>query len=168
MKASTHATECTAETVTVLSVSPVPADHVALKRLFAGFAPGDGRPSRWQVSARGNLSLALKALRHFPYPAVLCERDLPDGDWKDLLEHTKRLSNPPLVIVTSRHADDYLWTEALNLGAHDVLAKPYEPSEARRVVSLACLLWLREWPNLVRTTPFRQPRARFQLADCCT
>src|ERR1035437_1645741 len=138
MKASTHATNCTAETVTILSVSPVPADHVALERLFVGFAPGDGTPSRWQVSATATLSLALSALRHFPSPAVVCERYLPEGYGRDLLKHTKRLSNPPLVIVTSRHADDYLWTEALNLGAHNVLAKPYDPSETGRVVSLAC------------------------------
>ena len=152
--------------MTVLSVSPASADHVALKRLFAGFAPGDDTPSRWQVSAASTLSLAFRAFQHSPYPAVLCERDLPDGDWKDLLEHTKRMPNPPLVIVTSRHADDYLWTEALNLGAHDVLAKPYEPSEARRVVSLACLLWLRERPHLVWTAPFGQERARFKLTAC--
>jgi DNA-binding response OmpR family regulator len=46
--------------------------------------------------------------------------------------------------VTSRHADDRLWAEALNLGAWDVLAKPFDPGEVVRVVNLACLCWQRE------------------------
>jgi FixJ family two-component response regulator len=40
---------------------------------------------------------------------------------------------PPL-IVTSRLADSTLWVEALNLGAYDVLAKPFERSELVRTV----------------------------------
>jgi hypothetical protein len=31
---------------------------------------------------------------------------------------------PPLLVVTSRLADDRLWWEALNLGGYNVLAKP--------------------------------------------
>ena len=34
-----------------------------------------------------------------------------------------------------------LWAEALNLGAYDVLAKPYDPTEVVRSVSLAWLQW---------------------------
>jgi len=36
--------------------------------------------------------------------------------------------------VTSRLADERLWAEALNLGAYDVLAKPFDSTEAMRVV----------------------------------
>jgi DNA-binding response OmpR family regulator len=63
------------------------------------------------------------------------------GGWKDLLESTQSLSNPPLLIVTSRHADERLWAEALNFGAYDVIAKPFYPIEVIRIVSLACLRW---------------------------
>ena len=62
---------------------------------------------------------------------VICERDLQQGSWKDLLEHTQRVANPPFMIVASLHADDYLWAEALNLGAYDVLAKPFDRTETR-------------------------------------
>lgn len=89
-------------------------------------------------------SSALTRLRNDSYPVVLCARDLPLGDWKDLLEHSRRLPDPPYVIVTARHADEDLWAEALNLGAYDVLAKPFYPNEVVRVVGMACLRWHRE------------------------
>jgi len=132
------------EAVTVLSVSPNPEDHLALERIFTESAWDAYPHSCRQVSKASTLSSALTALRQVQYPVVLCERDLPLGDWKDLLDHSNRLANPPLVIVTSLHADEYLWAEALNLGAHDVLAKPFYPPEVMRVVTLACLRWCRD------------------------
>jgi DNA-binding response OmpR family regulator len=56
-----------------------------------------------------------------------------------LLEQLARLPDPPALVVTSRIADDSLWAEALNLGAYDVLAKPFDGAEVVRVVSLAWL-----------------------------
>ena len=64
-------------------------------------------------------------------PVVICDRSLPDGDWKDLLDKTPRL------IVTSCVADEVLWAEVLNLGGYDVLAQPFDELEVRRVVALA-------------------------------
>ena len=68
---------------------------------------------------------------------VICERDLPDGSWKDVLAITMSLHNPPPVIVTSRLADDYLWMEVLNWGGYDVLAKPLDQCELNRSIQLA-------------------------------
>jgi DNA-binding NtrC family response regulator len=36
-------------------------------------------------------------------------------------------------------ADEHLWAEALNLGAYDVLAKPFDPTEVVRTLSQAWL-----------------------------
>ena len=58
-----------------------------------------------------------------------------------MLARIKRLPTPPLLIVTSRLADEYLWAEALNLGAYDVVAKPFDSHELIRVVSFAWLHW---------------------------
>ena len=68
---------------------------------------------------------------------VVCERDLPDGSWRDVLEVTASLPGPPPVIVTSRLADEYLWAEVLNLGGYDVLAKPLDRQEVTRTLNLA-------------------------------
>jgi DNA-binding response OmpR family regulator len=68
---------------------------------------------------------------------VICDKDLPDGSWRDILESTAALQDPPAVIVTSRLADDRLWLEVLNAGGYDVLAKPCDRQEARRTIALA-------------------------------
>ncbi len=123
----------------ILSVSPLSDDHAALNRILGEVHAEAGTNVGWQLSTASTLSSALRALRQLRCPVVVCERDLPLGDWKDLLEHTRQLTSPPLLIVASRHADDALWAEALNLGAYDVLAKPFDRLETVRVIASACL-----------------------------
>jgi len=86
--------------------------------------------------------VALHLHLHSSHPClVLCERDLADGDWKDVLEVTVSLTSPPPVIVTSRHADEHLWAEVINLGGFDVLAKPLDKQEVSRVLNFAWEHW---------------------------
>jgi hypothetical protein len=47
----------------------------------------------------------------------------------------------PLLVVTSRLADEYLWVEVLNLDGHDVLAKPFRAAEAQRVLESGWRIW---------------------------
>ena len=56
-------------------------------------------------------------------------------------------------------ADERLWAEALNLGAYDVLAKPFGRTEAMRVVAAA---W-RAWGGPVRR-PARKERYKYKVA----
>jgi DNA-binding response OmpR family regulator len=84
---------------------------------------------------------------------------LPPGSWKDVLEQVAILPDPPSLIVTSQLADERLWAEALNLGAFDVLAKPFDSAEAMRVVGAA---W-RAWGWQVRF-PARQEHYRCKVA----
>jgi DNA-binding response OmpR family regulator len=63
---------------------------------------------------------------------------LPDGDWQELWEHVRRRPDPPLFIVSAPWTDARLWAEVLNLGAYDVLVKPYEPFEVARILQHAC------------------------------
>jgi len=55
--------------------------------------------------------------------------------------HISHQPDPPLVIVTSHLADERLWAEALNLGAYDVLAKPFDAIEVGRILGLAWQHW---------------------------
>lgn len=128
----------------VLSVSPIQEDHAALERIFSGSRHPATPESSWHLRQTATVPSALKRLKESLHALVICERDLPLGDWKDLLEHSQKLADPPFLIVTSRHADDYLWAEALNLGAYDVLCKPFSSSEVMRVVSEALQRWKRE------------------------
>ena len=87
---------------------------------------------------------------------IICERSLPDGEWKDLLDKLAPLSVPPCLIVTSRAADEWLWAEVLNLGGYDVLAKPFDAEEVSRVVTLASRSWERV-RTLSPVKPFTAP-----------
>jgi DNA-binding response OmpR family regulator len=58
-----------------------------------------------------------------------------------MLDQISLLPDPPLFIVASRLADERLWAEALNLGAWDVLAKPFVADEVTRIVDIARQHW---------------------------
>ena len=124
--------EIRCESIPVLSVSPAPSDRATLERLLP--AP------QWIVYHADSVKCALTLLRQFqPAPVVVCEQDLLPGAWQDMLQRTASLRQPPSIIVASRLADDCLWVEALNLGAYDVLAKPFDVAELIRSLSLAWL-----------------------------
>ena len=129
------------QSVSLLSVSPISNDHSDLERIVAQPEWTKYSASKWRLHRSVTLGSALNALRQSPIPIVICERDLPGGTWIDLLQQTAVLPQPPYVIVTSRLADHQLWAEALNLGAYDVLAKPFDTQEVIRIVSLAWMHW---------------------------
>jgi len=136
--------------VTVFSVSPTEEDHLSLHQVLNGFrtksSPAStGTDLKFKVEAVPRLTLALTVLRKSRIPIVVTERDLSPGSWKDLLDHSAGLPRPPLVIVTSRMADERLWAEALNLGAWDVLAKPFDGQEVCRVLEGAWQRWRNQY-----------------------
>jgi DNA-binding response OmpR family regulator len=116
-----------------LLVSHDPDDREQLKPLF--------HAQKWKLHTAPSHAAAQAALQRHEIPVVVAERDLPSGDWKQLLAHTQGLRHRPLLVVASRLADDYLWSEVLNLGGHDVLRKPFRASEVLRVLSHAWCRW---------------------------
>jgi len=116
----------------VLSVSPNEADCAPLERILN---------SGWTVIASSTVASALSVLREIPIPIVICDCDASLGSWSGMLDQISFLPDPPLFIVTSRLADERLWAEALNLGAWDVLAKPFDADEAIRIVGIAAQHW---------------------------
>jgi len=116
-------------------------DQAALARILDSAECPIGPRCKWKVHCRPNLESALEDLRLSPTPIVLCDRDQTADAWKDLLVSFTSWPDPPLLIVASRLADEHLWAEALNLGAYDVLAKPFDGAEVVRITALACLRW---------------------------
>ncbi len=133
--------------VTVVSISPMESDHVFLEHVFAH--------SHWSVMGLRSRRQALGWLRRKPAPVVLCEESLPDGGWREVLADLNQLPDSPVLIVTSRLADDALWAEVLNVGAYDLLMKPFDVTEVFRVVSLAWRHWRNKWERAhSRIAPF--------------
>ena len=125
--------------VTVFHVGPQDQDLRALadilNRTDWKMCPG----TRWTLRTTDDVPSVAASLREERVPIILCEQNSAAGNWKDVLQSMGSFHVPQMVIVTSRMADEYLWAEALNLGAYDVLSKPYHPAEVVRVLSMAFL-----------------------------
>jgi DNA-binding response OmpR family regulator len=126
-------------------VSPISEDHRTIERILNQHSVDSGAEPGWRLTTTSTLAGAMTKLNDGCCPVVVCERDVPPGSWRDLLETTRSLADPPALIVTSRHADDSLWAEALNLGVYDVLAKPFDEGEFTRVLHLAWAHWGSRW-----------------------
>ena len=109
------ASNSTGTTLTVLSVSPLRQDHLALEAIFGH--------SKWKLLCGDDRVSALPLLEKHNIAVVLCEADVQRRTWVDLLESFRDVPHPPSLIVASRLADERLWAEALNLGAWDVLCE---------------------------------------------
>jgi DNA-binding NtrC family response regulator len=116
--------------VTVLAVAP-PASLVQLRRIIGH--------SRWHLLEAATVAEAAGLMHAHSAVVLICEATLPDGSWREVLDHTLQLPLPPPVIVAAHHADDYLWTEVLNRGAYNLLGEPFDERELFRLVSSAWL-----------------------------
>ena len=130
---STVESQNTVGALKVLYASSTDDDHLSLQAIFGH--------SKWMLFRARDLGSTITLLREHEIAVLLCERDLLPGTWTDVLEHIQRLPNAPSLIVASRLADDRLWAEALNLGAWDVLAKPFDHIEVIRSVKSAWQHW---------------------------
>ena len=131
----TNSTVCRGGNISILLVSPYQEDYASLRRILHN----DG----WRIRRCDCGNEAVAHLDSTAPSIVLCESNLPDGTWKDVLARMQALKNPPLLLVISRHADENLWGEVLNLGGYDVLLKPFERSEVTRVLGMAWRQWFR-------------------------
>jgi DNA-binding NtrC family response regulator len=126
--------------LTVLFVSPNDEDCAFLKRVFKSEWVKHTNSECTLIACR-TLSASLAVLRERSIPVVLCEGDLYSGTWRGMLDHISHRADAPMLVLTSRLADEHLWAEALRLGAYDVLAKPFDAMEVVRIVNFAWHQW---------------------------
>jgi DNA-binding response OmpR family regulator len=122
----------------VLSLSPAAEDAADLQKILDGM--------QWRIAALPSYQKAIGFLKRKRVAAVVCEQTLVDGNWKDILQLLAAFPTHPLLIVTSRLADDSLWSEVLNLGGYNVLAKPFDAKEVRHVFDSV-------WHETIRSIP---------------
>jgi DNA-binding NtrC family response regulator len=107
----------------------------------------------WRLQKAASYREAMARLCLNRTPVIVCNRHLPDGTWEDVLSGTAAQNDRPRLIVVSRHADERLWVEVLDLGGFDVVASPFTESEIRHSVQTA---W-RNWTDEVRQEAWRRP-----------
>lgn len=132
--------------LTIVAVFSAREDRKSLAGIFAH--------SNWKVRFTRALPQTQIALSRSPVGVVISESCLLDGHcWKDVLLELQKMEDPPPLVVADRLADERLWSEVLNLGAYDLLAKPFDVKEVLHVVTTAC----RRRENARGMVPLRKP-----------
>jgi DNA-binding response OmpR family regulator len=107
--------------------------------------------AHWKLYTAGTYRDALAELSRHKVPVVLSECRLPDGNWKDVLSRLAPMPERPRLIVFSRHADDRLLAEVLDMGGSDLLTTPFRKEELVFAIVSAWLDWQSEQePRLPR------------------
>jgi DNA-binding NtrC family response regulator len=92
---------------------------------------------QWDLVLTGSCEEALDTLKKMPAAVILCDRDLPELDWRKALEKLVGSRPDCPIVLTSPVNDEYLWEEVIHKGGYDVLAKPLQEGQTVRAVNLA-------------------------------
>lgn len=74
---------------------------------------------------------ALTAIENSPFDVVLCDLEIPGREGFDLIPQIARLLPDVPIILISAHGSQDLAGEAIQRGAYDYLAEPFQPDEIR-------------------------------------
>lgn len=72
-----------------------------------------------------------------PAPLVFTDIDLPDGTWADVLALAEKAAQPVNVIVVARVVDTRFYVRAIETGAFDFIAPPFNAADLDYVVRSA-------------------------------
>ena len=115
-----------------------------------------GRRDRLDVHFADSCGEAWDAANRLQSPVVLCARDVPGMEWRDVVRILASAVPHPCVILTSPVADDNLWKEIVARGGYDVLATPLRDVDASRSIKLALSYWKSTSRGHARQSAFRK------------
>ena len=125
----------------ILFISPSADDVSTVSQMLDGMAISCENVS--------TLNRARQKLEGEAFGVVLTEASLPDGNWADVVRLAGQTKRGPAVVVTDELADTRFWLDALELGAYDVLSKPFYRDEVQWTLANA----LHEPPRLMGSMP---------------
>jgi DNA-binding NtrC family response regulator len=88
-----------------------------------------------QAESRAHAKRLLGGLN--PAPLVFTDTQLPDGTWADVLALASKAARPVNVIVVARVVNTRFYVEAIETGAFDFLAPPFNATDLAYVVRTA-------------------------------
>jgi AmiR/NasT family two-component response regulator len=124
-----------------LGVSAHPNDLHRLREILTGM--------RSKLHEARSCHEASTLLCSFRMPIIVCDRLLPDGNWKDILSLTAPLLESPHVIVMSEAVEPSWASEVREMGGYGVLAKPLDETEVIRILVVALRSWQNAWAGSV-------------------
>ncbi len=92
--------------------------------------------SKWILFWADSCETALEVLSQQSIPIVICDRDLPGGDWRTVLKRLT-LARKCCILLASSVSDEYLWREVVHHQGFDILPKPFELERVKRIVDQA-------------------------------
>lgn len=96
---------------------------------------------RASLTEAGSIPEMLGALARREFDAVLCEREFPEGDWREALRELqgRRVAAPAIVVSQTSGADEGIeeWAEVLEAGAFDLLLAPSREHSVLAVIEHA-------------------------------
>jgi DNA-binding response OmpR family regulator len=117
------------DSVCVLLLGEYDESRLLLQQVF--------RDAGWRLFEARDWKRGQEHLDHDPVHVVITRSHCRGWDWKKVLRNLTRRAHPPQLIVTSRTADEHLWSEVLNRGGYDLLPEPFHQDEVERVVAAA-------------------------------
>jgi DNA-binding NtrC family response regulator len=119
--------------VNILVITASQPDRQAFERIAT--------KAEWQVRFADTCEQGLECLGDSHFGVILCDRDVPGGDWREHFSVLHAAAPGSCMILVSRVNDDYLWEEVIRSGGYDVLSKPLQETQVVRAVSLAWSYW---------------------------
>jgi CheY-like chemotaxis protein len=117
------------EPVKLVAVTTNAGDEAELRRIAAECG--------WNISVAKSSAEAVSLLQQSPVPLVICDRDLPEENWREALAQIAGLPQAVCVLLASAVVDEYLWNEVIQNHGYDVVTKPYRREDLMRAVTFA-------------------------------
>ena len=115
--------------VRLLAILPGMEDAEQLRQIAGGLG--------WSVAIVNTPAEAMARLQTEQVTAAICDQDLGEEDWRVVMQGIATLPRSPCVLLASRVMDQYLWNEVILNRGYDVVSKPFQGEELRRVVAFA-------------------------------
>ena len=107
------------------------------RRLLAGL----GSRHQWSVTFADSFETAQALAVELRASAILCDREAPGREWREVVEALSSGVHRPCVLLVSSVVDDYLWNEVVRRGGYDVPSKPLREEDLVRAIKLAWAYW---------------------------
>jgi len=88
-----------------------------------------------QAESRAHAKRLLGGLN--PHPLVFTDTQLPDGTWADIVALAAKAAKPVNAIVVARVVNTRFYVEAIETGAFDFIAPPFNATDLAYVVRTA-------------------------------
>jgi DNA-binding response OmpR family regulator len=103
--------------------------------------------SAWRLDIVFTLDEALLRAERDKPSVILLDRDLSNADWRVAVHKFCKLRPAPSVLLASPVADQYLWDELVTNGGYEVVVKPFQAGELKRVIASAHAFWKSRLPR---------------------